>query len=158
VRVPVGLMRWLINLTVRQQAALTSGVLAVITVAIVLPLLRMRAELSDAKRTSAAWEERYHSEQKTSSTLQAELATNQSPAGAAVFSLETARSTQGPPVNKIAVSTSVPWIVFSLANVGQPGSQSYRAILKDSAGSTVWRAEGLFPIGDTLAIVVPSKS
>jgi len=148
---------WLMRLNAWQQAALALGIVAMIAVAIALPLLKMRGELGEARRTAAAWETRYRSEQETTAKLQAQMAANQSPGSAAIFPLVTTRSVEGPPVNRIEVSRSIPWIVFSLEGGKQPGFQSYRAILKDNAGATVWQAEGLSPMRDSVAVVVPSR-
>jgi len=153
----MGFIGWLSRLNARQQAACAGGIVAAMALAIALPLLRMRGELTEAKRTATSWQARYRSEQEASAKLRANLTANEAFAGAAIFALVTSRSAEGPPINKIVVSTSVPWIVFSLDNATQPGFQSYRATLKDSKGSTVWQAEELVPVRDTLAVVVPSR-
>ncbi|HMF90124.1 MAG TPA: zf-HC2 domain-containing protein [Candidatus Angelobacter sp.] len=152
-----GWREWLIRLNSWQQAAFALGLVAAIAVVIALPLLRMSGELGAARRAAAAWEMRYHSEQETSAKLLAEMAANQSFAGATIFPLVAARSAEGPPVNRIVVSRSIPWIVFSLEGGSQPGFQSYRAILKDSAGATVWQTESLSPMRDSFAVVLPSR-
>lgn len=145
---------WFTRLAGWQQAGLGFALAAIAAVAIGLPLIRILNQRNEAIRAAASWQQRYRAEQDASAKLRAELASNQTLAGAVLFPLVTTRSVESVSVNRIVVRRLVPWIVISLD--AAPGFSSFRATLKDNSDATVWQADNLSPSGGSLALVLPA--
>jgi hypothetical protein len=117
---------------------------------------RMGAELEQTKIASLDWRHRYETEQ-ASAALRRPSADQ--PVVASTFYLNTTRGEPDAanPANRITVPADSHWVVLALDREIEPGFQSLRASLRDSAGQEVWQQSGL-PAGahEPLSFVLPS--
>jgi hypothetical protein len=74
-----------------------------------------------------------------------------------IFALNSVRGGQAGLVNRIELSNSSRWIVFSLELDGDPEYQTYRATISTAAGRRVWRESHLRPNHDgALTVIFPA--
>jgi hypothetical protein len=81
-------------------------------------------------------------------------------AGASIFTLTAVRSAeveQSAPVNRISISRSSPWVVFSLELAPDPEVRSWRARISGADRQPVWEGKNLQPGSrDELGIILPA--
>ena len=120
-------------------------------------MARMGEELEQTKIASLDWRRRYETEQ-ASAALRRPAADQ--PVVGPTFYLNTTRGEPDAanPGNRIAVPADSRWVVLALDREIEPGFQSLRANLRDSAGQEVWQQSEL-PAGahEPLSFVLPSE-
>jgi len=120
-------------------------------------MARMGAELEQTKIASLDWRRRYETEQASAALRRP---ASDQPVVGPTFYLNTTRGEPDAanPANRITVPADSHWVVLALDREIEPGLQSLRANLKDSAGQEMWQQSGL-PAGahEPLSFVLPSE-
>jgi hypothetical protein len=111
-----------------------------------------------SQSASVFWRQRYEAERSVAESLRQPVSPQ--PLVGATFYLDTTRGAEpdtSEPVNRITVQPGLQWIILSLNGKIEPGFQSLRASLKDSAGQEVWQRGDLPPISqEPLSVALPS--
>ncbi len=153
---------WLARWQAWQQAtALACAVLLLVALPAWLLLARMetlRRDLSEARQTATEWQNRYSQERQTIAGFPPQFE-GEKLAGVAFFPLVTSRSADlSSPVNHITISRSAGVIVLSLQREYGSEFRSYRATLRDPAGTSSRQASDLVPSSSTALSVALSPS
>lgn len=145
----------------RPVAAFAFALLAVAGFLFITLNRGLRLELERTRAAASDWERRYSGEQQARLLAESQLRDAPAQGAAPLFTLNLTRGAglaAAEPPNTVSISPSAKSLVLSLEWQNDPDFQSYRAMLVDATGHSVWSAGDIpAPSSGALAITLSAN-